>query len=171
MCSCGLQPGRKKGWGAPDLPQCYLRERSRRLILLPLIASFMIWTKSYREGYLSLGQQVHRIPVIIASSSRPPCDFRLNLNTFKLLQLQPVSRSCIQGCQVVSFFSPPRLQQGFSFSFFIPGPVVKRLPRHDVWLSSSREVRGVIGRVKTKPLICLGLSKAEARPVSPDSMG
>lgn len=67
--------------------------------------------------------------------------------------------------------SSPPLQQGFSFSFFIPGPVVKRLPRHDVWLSSSREVRGFIGRVKTKPLICIGISKAEEKPVSPDSMG
>ena len=68
-----------------------------------------------------------------------------------------------------SCFFFPHLQQGFSFSFFFPWPVVKHLPRHDVWPSLSREAKGFIGRVKTKPLICLGLSKVEARPVSPDS--
>lgn len=85
------------------------------------------------------------------------------------------SCSCSQSAMTVfrdaKLFLFSHLQQGFSFSFFIPGPVVKRRPTHDVWLSSSGEVKGFIGRVKIKPLICLGLSKVEARPLSSVSVG
>lgn len=45
--------------------------------------------------------------------------------------------------------------------------MVKRLPRHDVWLSLSGEVRGFIRRVKTKPLICLGLSEGWGKTCLP----
>lgn len=45
------------------------------------------------------------------------------------------------------------------------------IQRHDIWLSSSTEVGGLIGRVTTKPLICLNLSKVETGIFSLVSMG
>lgn len=76
-------------WGVPHLPAVnavnVTKKTQRQQISRPLIASFMIWTESYTEGYLSVGQQVHYIPAVIASWSWAPHDFKFNLNIFKLL--------------------------------------------------------------------------------------
>lgn len=74
-------------------------------------------------------------------------------------------RGCGEGYQVVS--PPPSSSRGFLWASLFLGQRFSAFQDMMSGPSYSKEVRGFYWEGQTKPLICIGISEADAKPVSP----